>query len=157
MSLKPPAAAPAKAAGKAAMTRPQAMARLLQGVSDDVLAYDSLLSLLHEQFDAALRHQSARLTELAARMAPLLDAMELRRQQRVALIGGLLGPSAGMRDMVALLRGGSRLALENNWATLEQLVLDCKRSNDRNSTLLTEQYGIMQRVMHGEDQLYAPA
>lgn len=139
------------------MTRPQAMALLLQGVADDVAAYEHVLNLLQEQFDATLRHQSARLTELAARLAPLLDAMELRRQQRVALIRGLLGADAGMVGIVALLKGATRQALDTHWRTLEQLVIECKRSNERNSTLLTEQYSIMQRVLHGEDQLYAPA
>jgi flagella synthesis protein FlgN len=37
------------------------------------------------------------------------------------------------------------------------MVIDCKLAGKRNSDLLVEQYSIMQRVLHGEDQTYAPA
>lgn len=133
------------------------MARLRQGVNDDVAAYVALLDLLQQQFDGALRHQSTRLTGLAARILPLVEAMEERRRQRVTLMQALLGPKASMAGLLALLKGDSRRSLEQNWAQLEQLVLECKQCNARNSALLTEQYAIMQRVLHGEDNLYAPA
>ncbi|HEV7816298.1 MAG TPA: flagellar protein FlgN, partial [Janthinobacterium sp.] len=100
--------------------------------------------------------QSARLTELGDTIMPELKTMEARRRQRVGLVAALLGPEAGMRQVFDLLKGGSRLALESNWSELEHMVLDCKRRNTRNSALLTEQYSIMQRVLHGEDQIYAP-
>jgi len=32
----------------------------------------------------------------------------------------------------------------------------CKDATLRNGQLLAEQHGIMQRVLHGEEQLYAP-
>lgn len=147
----------AKPAADRALTRPQTMARLLQGVTDDVAAYETLLDLLQQQFEGALRHQSVRLTELAARILPLVEAMEERRGQRVALMQSLLGVNATMAGLLALLKGDSRRNLEENWAQLEQLVLECKQCNARNSALLTEQYAIMQRVLHGEDNLYAPA
>jgi flagella synthesis protein FlgN len=96
------------------------------------------------------------LTELGDTIMPELKTMEARRRQRVGLVAALLGPEAGMRQVFDLLKGGSRLALESHWSELEHMVLDCKRRNTRNSALLTEQYSIMQRVLHGEDQIYAP-
>ncbi len=47
-------------------------------------------------------------------------------------------------------------APRRDWVALEQMVLECKRLNARNSDLLTEQYSIMQRVLHGEEDTYAP-
>ena len=40
--------------------------------------------------EAALRHRSSELTQLAELLTPLLDAMEARRQQRVSLVRALL-------------------------------------------------------------------
>ena len=50
------------------------------------------------------------------------------------------------------------LAIKNDAGSgaLEQMVLECKRLNARNSEFLTEQYSIMQRVLHGEEDTYAP-
>jgi len=129
---------------------------LLRGVAEDVLAYRSLQDLLDQQFDAIVRHQAERLTSVGETILPALQAMEARRVHRVSLVATLLGADAGMSEVFNLLKGPSRLALEGNWAELEQMVVDCKRRNTRNSILLTDQYSIMQRVLHGEDQIYAP-
>ena len=138
------------------ITRQEAMTRLLHGVADDVGAYDALLLLLEEQFDAALHHQSARLAALADAVIAAVEAIDLRRRQRIALVNALLGPAGAMSQVFGLLQGVSRATLETNWLALEQKVLECKRRNTRNSDLLTDQYSIMQRVLHGEDQTYAP-
>ena len=47
--------------------------------------------------------------------------------------------------------------MEADWNTLEQAVITCKAVSKRNADLLVEQYSIMQRVLHGEEQIYAPA
>ncbi len=138
------------------MTRQQALARVLRGVTDDMAAYAALLDLLEQQFQAALRHQRLRLTELADTISQAVDAMDQRRRQRVTLVRGLSGASGTMASIIDLLQGASRLQLETDWAALEQMVLECKRLNQRNSHLLTEQYSIMQRVLHGEEDTYAP-
>ena len=71
------------------MTRQQAQALLADGVQADVRDSAEVLDLLERQFEAALRHRSSELTRLAELLAPLLDAMEARRQQRVALVRAL--------------------------------------------------------------------
>jgi flagella synthesis protein FlgN len=136
--------------------RQQAMLALLRGVADDVAAYTSLLDMLEQQFDAIVRHQTERLTQLGAIILPTIEAMETRRQERVSLVATLLGPEAGMAQVFPLLKGATRQMLEEHWLSLEKMVSECKRRNIRNSELLTEQYSIMQRVLHGEEQLYAP-
>jgi flagella synthesis protein FlgN len=138
------------------MTRDQALVRLADGVQADLGACAEVQGLLQSQFEAALQHRGAELAELAAALTPALDAMETRRQQRVALVRALLGPEATMDQLIAGLSGAARTALAADWHELAQMVIECKRMTARNGTLLAEQFSIMQRVLHGEEQVYAP-
>ena len=139
------------------MTRQDAMRQLLAGIADDLQAYRELGGLLEQQFDAAVRHKGPQLSAVAEAISTLVDSMQQRRQLRVALVQRLLGPTATMLQAFALLKNAARERMENDWKTLEQLVIECKRLGKRNSDLLVEQYSIMQRVLHGEEQIYAPA
>ena len=138
------------------MTRDQAIAKLAAGIQADLAASSILLELLERQFDAALRHRTAQLAELAGELMPALEAMDQRRVQRVSLVRALLGPQADMAQLIASLAAPQRATVAADWQALEQMVLECKRLNARNSALVTEQYSIMQRVLHGEEQTYAP-
>jgi flagella synthesis protein FlgN len=138
------------------MTRQQAQAVLVDGVQADVRDSAEVLALLERQFEAALRHRSAELTELANLLTPLLDAMEARRQQRVSLVRALLGEGGAMDGFIASLAEPARGALAAAWANLESTVQACKAATTRNGNLLAEQYTVMQRVLHGEDDTYAP-
>ncbi|QOY95573.1 flagellar export chaperone FlgN [Massilia sp. UMI-21] len=138
------------------MTRQQANLLLADGVQADVRDSAEVLALLERQFEAALRHRSSELTGLAEQLAPLLDAMEARRQQRVALVRALLGEGATMADFIASLAAPAQAALAAAWADLESTVHACKAATARNGGLLAEQYTVMQRVLHGEDDTYAP-
>ncbi|MDC8756487.1 flagellar export chaperone FlgN [Janthinobacterium fluminis] len=138
------------------LTRQQALARLGAGVAEDVSAYQALLLLLEEQFDAALHHRSARLAALGEDVVAVVEAMELRRRQRVALVRALLGAEATMAQAIALCEGEARAGIDAGWRELALLATECKRRNQRNNDLLTDQYTIMQRVLQGEDQIYAP-
>lgn len=139
------------------LTRQEAMRCLIDGVVGDVAGYASLELLLNEQFDAALRHQNARLAELAASIETLCDTLEARRAQRVELAERLLGPAARMSAVFPLMKGGARAALEASWQSLQARVIECQRLGKRNSDLMVDQFSLMQRVLHGEEQLYAPA
>ena len=138
------------------LTRQQAHLLLADGVQADVRDSAEVLSLLERQFDAALRHRSSELTTLAGMLAPLLDAMEARRQQRVSLVRALLGEHATMGGFIATLAAPARDALAAAWADLENTVQACKAATSRNGNLLAEQYSVMQRVLHGEDDTYEP-
>ena len=138
-------------------SRQDAMRQLLAGVADDLQAYAALRALLEQQFDAAVRHQGPQLTAAAEAISALVDVMQARRAQRVALVQRLAGPAATMLQAFALLKNTARERMENDWSSLEQMVIECKRLGKRNSDLLVEQYSIMQRVLHGEEQIYAPA
>ena len=133
------------------------MQQLLHGIAMDLAAYTELQDLLEQQFDASLRHQRARLEQLAETISALVDAMDARRLQRVASAVRLLGEAPSMAQVFTLLKAEPRARLEQDWARLETLVTECKRLGKRNSDLLVDQYTIMQRVLHGEDQLYEPA
>ncbi|OEZ96945.1 flagellar export chaperone FlgN [Duganella sp. HH101] len=143
--------------GASPMTRQDAMRLLLAGIADDLLAYPALSALLEQQFDAAVRHRGPQLASVAEEISALVDRMLERRAQRVALVQRLLGPTATMMQAFALLKNAARERMEADWKTLEQMVIECKRLGKRNSDLLVEQYSIMQRVLHGEEQIYAPA
>jgi flagella synthesis protein FlgN len=153
----PAATAPSPAQAAAALSPQEAMKMLLSGIAEDLLAYQTLGGLLEQQFQAAIRHQSAELAELADNISSLVDVMHARRQQRVVLVQRLAGPGATMLQAFALLKNAARERMEADWKTLEVTVIECKRLGKRNSDLLVEQYSIMQRVLHGEEQIYAPA
>lgn len=140
-----------------ALTPQEALRRLMAGVTADTIDYGDLQFLLDAQFDAALRHRHAELRELAERIGLLCDALEQRRRQRVELVARLLGPAARMSHVFALMKGGARATLEAHWDALKQRIAACQQSGKRNSDLLVDQYSLMQRVLHGEEQLYAPA
>ena len=133
------------------------MQQLLDGVAADMQAYAALQDLLEQQFDAAVRHQGARLEQVAEAVSALVEAMEARRVQRVDCAMRLVGPAPSMAQVFTLLKPEPRARLEQQWQDLELRVLECKRLGKRNSDLLVDQYTIMQRVLHGEDQIYEPA
>lgn len=140
----------------ATLTRQQANALLLEGVQRDLAEATTIHTLLEKQFEAALRHRSAELTALADGLAPLLENMEARRQQRLQLVRALLGPEAAMAQYSASLDTAARATFDTAWAELEAIVRACKEATARNGQLLADQYSVMQRVLHGEDQVYAP-
>ena len=143
-------------AARKGITRQEAVRRVLQGMTDDSVGYAALQTLLEEQFQATLQHQSTRLTALADQVIAAVEPLDARRRQRVSLVTALLGPQGDMPQLFALLQEDARATAERDWIALEQMVLECKRLNARNSDLLTEQYSIMQRVLHGEEDTYAP-
>lgn len=140
----------------ATLTRSQANALLLEGVRLDLGDAAVIHTLLEQQFEAAVRHRSAELTALADGLAPLLEAMEGRRQQRLQLVRALLGQQATMEQYMASLVPAARATFAAAWSELEDTVRACKGATVRNGQLLAEQYSTMQRVLHGEDALYAP-
>jgi len=140
----------------ATFTRQQANTLLIEGVQQDLQDAGAIHALLEQQFDAAVRHRSAELTALADALAPLLETMEGRRQQRVTLVRALLGPDAAMAQYSATLAAGPRTVFEAAWEELEGVVRACKEATNRNGQLLAEQYSVMQRVLHGEEDVYAP-
>jgi flagella synthesis protein FlgN len=138
------------------LTRDQAVARVLDGIQADLGACATIRALLERQFEAALRHRAAELGVLAEELMPQLDAMEQRRLQRVQLVRALHGADATMDKLLDNLPAAQRTRASGDWERLEQLVLDCKQATTRNGSLMADQYSVMQRVLHGEDQLYAP-
>jgi flagella synthesis protein FlgN len=142
---------------KQGIGRQEAMTQLLQGVADDMAAYPVLLDLLERQFDAAIRHHQEQLGQLAAEIGDLVDTLEARRARRVELAARLTGPNPSIAQVFTLLRPEPRARLEADWRALERMVLAAKTAGRRNGDLLAEQFTIMQRVLHGENQTYEPA
>ncbi len=129
---------------------------LLDGIKADLQSYQQMLDLIAQQFEAAIRHQSERLGEIAQEIGALVDVLEARRAQRVDLATRLIGPQPSMEQVFALLKPEARARLEADWAQLEGMVQTAREMGRRNADLLAEQYTIMQRVLHGDDQTYEP-
>ena len=129
---------------------------LLDGIKADLQSYQHMLDLIAQQFEAAVRHQSERLGEIAKEIGALVDVLEARRAQRVELATRLTGPTPSMEQVFALLKPEPRARLEADWAQLEAMVQTAREMGRRNADLLAEQYTIMQRVLHGDDQTYEP-
>ncbi len=132
------------------------MRQLLDGIAADLHDYQRMLDLIAQQFEAAIRHQSARLGEIAQEIGALVDVLQARRAQRVELATRLVGPQPSMEQVFTLLKPEPRARLENDWAQLEGMVQVAREMGRRNAELLAEQYTIMQRVLHGDDQTYEP-
>jgi len=129
---------------------------LLDGVKADLQSYQQMLDLIAQQFEAAIRHQSERLGDIAKEIGALVDVLEARRAQRVELATRLVGPQPSMEQVFTLLKPEARARLEADWAQLEGMVQTAREMGRRNADLLAEQYTIMQRVLHGDDQTYEP-
>jgi flagellar biosynthesis protein FlgN len=132
------------------------MKMLLDGIRADLQSYQQMLDLIAQQFEAAIRHQSERLGEIAKEIGALVDVLEARRAQRVELATRLVGPQPSMEQVFTLLKPEARARLEADWAELEGMVQTAREMGRRNADLLAEQYTIMQRVLHGDDQTYEP-
>ena len=132
------------------------MKLLLDGIKADLQSYQQMLDLIAQQFEAAIRHQSERLGEIAQEIGALVDVLEARRAQRVDLATRLVGPQPSMEQVFTLLKPEARARLEADWAQLEGMVQTAREMGRRNADLLAEQYTIMQRVLHGDDQTYEP-
>jgi flagella synthesis protein FlgN len=77
--------------------------------------------------------------------------------KRVACVDRLVGADGRMGAVFPLMKGAARAALEASWQSLETRIIECQRLGKRNSDLMVDQFSLMQRVLHGEEQLYAPA
>ncbi|WP_332673164.1 flagellar export chaperone FlgN [Aromatoleum sp.] len=140
------------------MTRKDALDAILAGVVADVAAYRALRELLDAQFDAALRHDSARIAGVGDRITALASTMHARRAERVGLAARLVGRAVEKPDAVfALMPAPAREYAESSWRELELRVRECRELNERNCRLLMDQHEIMRRVLDGEAETYAPA
>jgi flagella synthesis protein FlgN len=142
------------------MTVREALGRLIKGVHADLGDYRTLRELLDAQFDAALKHRSAVITDVADRISALTAQLDKRRAERLALAKVLAGKQSNVTisAVSARLPANARPAFDEWWQTLEQLVQECKRLNQRNCDLLMNQQEILQRVLQADaGGTYAPA
>jgi flagella synthesis protein FlgN len=141
------------------MTAREALGRLVKGVRADLVDYRTLRELLDAQFEAALKHRTAAINDVAQRITKLTAQLEKRRVERVALAKALVGRQANVTisAVASLLPGNSRASFNEGWQTLEKLVHECKRLNQRNCNLMMTQREILQRVLQVGGDTYAPA
>lgn len=140
------------------MTRQQALQRVADGITADLGDYGRLRTLLADQFDAVVRHDSGRVAGIGEAIAALASEIDRRRAERVDLSSRLSGAKGAdaMQRVFELLPAAARSRIEGSWKLLEVLVRECKAMNLRNCDLLMNQYEIMQRVLNNEADTYAP-
>jgi flagella synthesis protein FlgN len=142
------------------MTAREALGRLIKGVHADLGDYRTLRELLDVQFEAALKHRAAMISDIAERITELTAQLEKRRLERVALAKVLIGkqPNVTISAVAARLPASTRAAFDEWWQSLEKLVQECKRLNQRNCDLLMNQHEILRRVLQAAGgDTYAPA
>lgn len=145
------------------MTAREALGRLIKGVRADLGDYRKLRELLDAQFEAALRHHTAVIGDVAERITELTALLEKRRVERVALAKALVGKQVNganvtISAVAARLPASTRASFHEWWQTLEKRVQECKRLNQRNCNLMMTQHEILQRVLQGDGgNTYAPA
>ncbi|NLG77550.1 MAG: flagellar protein FlgN [Xanthomonadaceae bacterium] len=133
--------------------------RIFAGMRADLQDYRTLRELLEAQFEAALQHRSEALAEIGAKIVALTNVLEQRRAERQRLATRIAprGVRISMEAVTHRLQGASRGAFDMCWKALETAVRDCKALNMRNCRLLMDQYDIMRRVLHTEEDTYVPA
>ncbi|MTD32913.1 flagellar protein FlgN [Paludibacterium denitrificans] len=141
------------------MTGQDAVKALLIGMDRDRFDYRKLTRLLEQQFSAALQHNAAELASIASDILNIVEAMEQRRHQRIDLVIAFLGAGqpVSVEAVIERVTGKVHDTLQSWWADLGYLARHCQTLNTRNGQLLMSQYEIMQRVLHGEKDVYAPA
>ena len=78
------------------MTLREALGRLIKGVHADLGDYRTLRELLEVQFEAALKHRSAVISDIADRISALTAQLDKRRAERVALAKMLVGKQSSV-------------------------------------------------------------
>lgn len=139
------------------MKTAEALARVMRDMHADLGDYDALHEALEQQFAAALRHDSERLAELAGRVTDTVARLDERRRVRARVVDVLCGPQGRMNELFSRMQAPMAERCRAMWHDLERKVVECKRLNVRNCLLITSQFEIMHRVMHGEEETYAPA
>ncbi|WP_018411159.1 flagellar export chaperone FlgN [Methyloversatilis thermotolerans] len=139
------------------MKTAEAMARVMRDMHADLGDYDALREALQRQFAAALKHDSERLAELAGQVTDMVARLEERRRVRARVVDVLCGPHGRMNELFARMPAPMADRCRAMWRELERKVGECKQLNVRNCLLITSQFEIMHRVMHGEEDTYAPA
>lgn len=138
------------------MRRGDALKRLMFEVGSDRNDYRRLHELLEQQFAAALKHDASALAPLNSQILELAERLDAHRRARPALTAAVLGPGkpVSIEAVIDSLSGLPSRALDEWWSELKEMVVRCKALNARNGQLLSAQYEIMQRVLHGESDTY---
>ncbi|KAF7599959.1 MAG: hypothetical protein CGU28_06575 [Candidatus Dactylopiibacterium carminicum] len=135
--------------------------RIVFGIQSDLVDYRSLRELQEKQFEAALRHDTAALVDVASDMGMLCAELERRRRHRVALLEqepelARLPCEQQVPSLLEQLPSAPRTLAMAAWQDLGGLIRECKALNTRNCQLIVDQYEIMQRVLGQEEATYAP-
>ncbi|RQW24545.1 flagellar protein FlgN [Rhodobacteraceae bacterium CH30] len=133
--------------------------QLMAGIQADRSAYAELESLLEAQFGAIVRCDAPRLALLAESILQLSAALDGRRCERERLLLEALGVSrlTSIEQVFMRLPADIATRCRAHWEALCSKVQHCQSLNTRNGRLMSEQHGLLTRVMFGDEDVYVSA
>ncbi|MDR9826327.1 flagellar protein FlgN [Vibrio sp. FNV 38] len=134
----------------------------IREVSTDVNDYQDLLKVLNTQHTLMTQRDSVRLEQIATKYQNYLAKLENRAAQRSQLLItiGVSSDPQGVEKLITALPDSIGRPLRSNWDKLQIIVQQCQAQNERNSTLLSMQQGILSELTQQSAPLiydtYAP-
>ncbi|MFI3276984.1 flagellar export chaperone FlgN [Vibrio sp.] len=134
----------------------------IREISTDVNDYQALLKVLNTQHTLMTQRDSVRLEQIATKYQNYLAKLENRAAQRSQLLItiGVSSDPQGVEKLITALPDSIGRPLRSNWDKLQIIVQQCQAQNERNSTLLSMQQGILSELTQQSAPLiydtYAP-
>lgn len=131
-----------------------------QDVQHDCADYLSLRGLMQELYQQLLERDSQQIDLLNEQISQLVEQVRGRaeRRSRILLAFGLDSGAQAMQRLFGLFPESRGDHLGQTWEQLNQLVIQCKRLNERNGKLLAMHNDILNQLLdegHAA-QLYTP-
>ena len=140
--------------------REQLLQVIEQDVQHDCADYLSLRGLMQELYQQLLNRESQQIDLLNEQVSQLVEQVRSRaeRRSKVLMAFGLDGGAQAMQRLFGFFPESRGDHLRQVWEQLNQLVLQCKRLNERNGKLLAMHNDILNQLLDdGRDaQLYSP-
>lgn len=136
-----------------------AIKTFIKEVNLDIKEYQSLLKVMRAQHVLMTNRDSQRLEKAAKQHQQVLNWVNERAKQRTELLItiGVTPDANGVDRLINALPDTIATPLRTNWNKLHKVVLECQAQNERNSSLLSMQHGILSELTQTrEPQIYAP-
>ncbi|MGE8361649.1 flagella synthesis protein FlgN [Pseudomonas sp.] len=131
-----------------------------QDVQQDCADYLSLRGLMQELYQQLLNRNSQQIDLLNDQISHLVDQVRGRAERRSKILTafGLGAGAPAVQQLFGLYPEGRGDHLRQTWQQLNQLVLQCKRLNERNGKLLAMHNDILNQMLGEQldNQLYTP-
>ena len=115
-------------------------------ISQDISACEALLDLLEQEQQALKERDADKLADVVERKAGPLTHLEESAKQR-ALWANETDISASSKKWRKLIEGMKAPKIQQDWATLKSLTLQCQQKNEVNGRVLARQQQVYSRLL----------